>query len=67
MISSDSLLPQMRQLKVASRGWRRAAMARARDMSKDLADFPLHPVGKYEPPSDVRRKAEAKNFLVGKY
>ena len=59
------------QLKIAAKGWKRAAKKRASDLTLNLDDFPLYVDPQYIPPSAARRacqyKATATPWKAGKY
>ena len=59
------------QLKIAAKGWKRAAQKRAIDLTLKLGDFPLYVDATYTPPSLERYKAKlaakASPLKRGKY
>ena len=59
------------QLKIAAKGWKRAAKERASDLALNLDDFPLYVGATYTPPSVERYKAKlaakASPLKTGKY
>ena len=59
-----------RQLTVASKGWKRAAIKRAKDLALDIDSFPLYVDPSYTPPSATRRAGEVEKTSsqkVGKH